>query len=154
MVLPDSHGVSRAPRYSGAALAVFRFRYEAFTLCGGPFQVLPLLTHGSIIAVLQPRLDESNRFRLIPVRSPLLRESRLISFPAGTEMFHFPALALAALCIQTGVTECAPPGFPIQKSPVHRILGSSPRLIAAYHVFHRLPTPRHPPVALFILAFY
>ena len=24
----------------------------------------------------------------------------------------------------------------------------SPRLIAAYHVFHRLPTPRHPPDAL------
>jgi hypothetical protein len=31
------------------------------------------------------------RFRLVPVRSPLLRESRLISFPAGTEMFQFPA---------------------------------------------------------------
>ena len=32
-------------------------------------------------------------FGLIPVRSPLLRESQLISFPAGTEMFQFPALA-------------------------------------------------------------
>ena len=32
-------------------------------------------------------------FGLFPVRSPLLRESRLISFPAGTEMFQFPALA-------------------------------------------------------------
>src|SRR5262249_35345576 len=32
------------------------------------------------------------RFRLFPVRSPLLRESRLLSFPAGTEMFQFPAL--------------------------------------------------------------
>src|SRR5690606_21156726 len=31
-------------------------------------------------------------FRLIPVRSPLLRESLLISFPRGTEMFHFPRL--------------------------------------------------------------
>ena len=30
------------------------------------------------------------RFRLVPVRSPLLRESRLISFPPGTEMFQFP----------------------------------------------------------------
>ena len=29
---------------------------------------------------------------LIPFRSPLLRESRLISFPPGTEMFHFPGL--------------------------------------------------------------
>ena len=30
------------------------------------------------------------RFRLVPVRSPLLRESRLISLPPGTEMFQFP----------------------------------------------------------------
>ena len=41
-----------------------------------------------------------------------------------------------------------PPGFPIQKSPVQRMFGSSPGLIAAHHVFHRLPVPRHPPVAL------
>ena len=40
------------------------------------------------------------RFRLFPVRSPLLRESLLFSFPAGTEMFHFPALALIILYIQ------------------------------------------------------
>ncbi len=33
------------------------------------------------------------RFRLFPVRSPLLGESRLISFPEGTEMFHFPSFA-------------------------------------------------------------
>ena len=32
------------------------------------------------------------RFGLVPVRSPLLRESRLISSPPGTEMFQFPGL--------------------------------------------------------------
>jgi hypothetical protein len=31
---------------------------------------------------------------LFPFRSPLLRESQLISFPKGTEMFHFPSFAL------------------------------------------------------------
>ena len=30
---------------------------------------------------------------LFPVRSPLLGESLLFSFPAGTKLFHFPALA-------------------------------------------------------------
>src|SRR6478752_644917 len=44
------------------------------------------------------------RFRLFPFRSPLLRESLLLSFPAGTEMFQFPAFPLPALCVQTGVT--------------------------------------------------
>ena len=42
-------------------------------------------------------------FRLFPFRSPLLRESRLISAPAGTEMFQFPAFALTGLCIQPAV---------------------------------------------------
>ena len=35
----------------------------------------------------------SARFRLIPFRSPLLRESLLFSLPPGTEMFHFPGFA-------------------------------------------------------------
>src|SRR5512146_2843077 len=45
-----------------------------------------------------------NRFGLFPFRSPLLRESRLLSLPAGTEMFHFPALPHPALCVQAGAT--------------------------------------------------
>ncbi len=31
---------------------------------------------------------------LLRVRSPLLTESLLISFPEGTEMFHFPSFTL------------------------------------------------------------
>ena len=34
------------------------------------------------------------RFGLIPFRSPLLREFLLVSFPLGTEMFHFPRYTL------------------------------------------------------------
>jgi hypothetical protein len=44
------------------------------------------------------------RFGLFPFRSPLLRESRLLSFPQGTEMFQFPWFPLPALCVQAGVT--------------------------------------------------
>jgi hypothetical protein len=43
-------------------------------------------------------------------------------------------------------------GFPIQKSPDQNLFSSSPKLIAAFHVFHRLLTPRHPPFALNSLA--
>jgi hypothetical protein len=39
-------------------------------------------------------------------------------------------------------------GFPIQKPPDQSLLGSSPKLIAANHVFRRLLVPRHPPYAL------
>ena len=57
------------------------------------------------------------RFRLFPFRSPLLRESLLLSFPPGTEMFQFPEFPPPALCVQTGVTlhdECrvSPFGYP------------------------------------------
>ena len=47
--------------------------------------------------------EQAHRFRLLRVRSPLLTQSRLMSFPAGTEMFHFPAYGSAGLCVQTAV---------------------------------------------------
>ena len=43
-----------------------------------------------------PQAVKPLRFGLFPVRSPLLGESRLISFPLGTEMFQFPRLPLLA----------------------------------------------------------
>ena len=65
---------------------------------------LPLPTPESRMPALQPRMDGSTRFGLFPLRSPLLRESRLISFPSGTEMFHFPELASCKLCIHLQMT--------------------------------------------------
>jgi hypothetical protein len=44
------------------------------------------------------------RFGLFPFRSPLLRESLLLSLPRGTQMFQFPRFPPPALCVQTGVT--------------------------------------------------
>lgn len=47
------------------------------------------------------------------------------------------------------VTGALPPvGFPIRKSPGQSLFSGSPKLIAAYHVLHRLSLPRHPPYAL------
>ena len=41
---------------------------------------------------------------LLRFRSPLLSESRLISFPSPTEMFQFGEFASTGLCIQPGMT--------------------------------------------------
>ena len=41
--------------------------------------------------------------------------------------------------------------FPHSEIPGSKDVCSSPRLIAAYHVFHRLPVPRHSPCALYSL---
>jgi hypothetical protein len=77
----------------------------------------------------------------------------LLSLPAGTEMFHFPALPPPALCVQAGVTgNYALSGFPIRKSPDQCLVADFPGLIAGSNVLLRLLVPRHPPCALINLA--
>ena len=46
-----------------------------------------------------------------------------------------------------------PGEFPHSEISGSMLICSSPKLIAAYHVFHRLPVPRHPPCALVRLTF-
>ena len=46
-----------------------------------------------------PKRPKPLGFGLFPVRSPLLRESLLFSFPPGTKMFQFPGLSHHKLCI-------------------------------------------------------
>ena len=48
---PDSHGVSRAPRYSGCRCASDGFVYAAFMLSGRTFQTVPLTV---VLAVSRP----------------------------------------------------------------------------------------------------
>src|SRR5450759_1508872 len=55
------------------------------------------------------------------------------------------------MCSDTGTRALPRVGFPIRKSPGHRLFSTSPKLIAAGHVLHRLLAPRHPPMALIIL---
>ena len=47
-----------------------------------------------------------------------------------------------------GVGVLPPTGFPIRTSWDRSLFDSYPRLIAAYHVLHRLLAPRHPPCTL------
>src|SRR5579883_2188586 len=51
-----------------------------------------------------PTLLAKRWFGLFPVRSPLLRESRLISFRRATEMFQFTRFPPPCLCVQQGVS--------------------------------------------------
>jgi hypothetical protein len=104
--------------------------------------------------VLQPRTCNAGRltharFGLFRVRSPLLAEYLLISFPEGTEMFHFPSFAAQSLFVfSPGLCRLHRQGFPHSEIHGSTLVCSSPWLIAAYHVLHRLLAPRHPPNAL------
>src|SRR5215210_9485789 len=50
-----------------------------------------------------------------------------------------------------GTGALPPAGFPIRRSRDRRLVSTSPGLIAAAHVLHRLLAPRHPPCALVLL---
>ena len=109
------------------------FGYGAFTLFGRLFQAV-LLT--AFLATSQSRNpgEQAPRFGLRRVRSPLLAPSLLFSFPAGTEMFHFPASRPPGLCIQPEVSgrcprRIAPFGYPGINVclPLHRAFRSLPR---------------------------
>src|SRR5918911_1115339 len=67
-------------------------------------------------------------------------------------MFQFPSLPLPALFDSGESTRALPRvGFPIRRSRDQRLVSTSPGLIAAAHVLHRLLAPRHPPCALVLL---
>ena len=163
MVLPDSRGVSRAPRYLGVcSRKPVPFRLRAYHPLWIGFPAASTTDPvGNFPAVPQHRPDRSRNprpatlaglaqtgFGLFPFRSPLLRESRLLSPPKGTEMFHFPSFASGTYGFSAGSRGFAAGGFPIRKSPGQSLFGGSPELIAACHVLHRLLTPGHPPCAL------
>ena len=63
-------------------------------------------------------------------------------------MFQFRRFPPYTYLIQCMVPEYCSGGFPHSEIRGSKIICISPRLIAAYHVFHRLPVPRHSPCAL------
>src|SRR4029077_12428281 len=108
------------------------FPYGAVTRSGSPFQTLPV--------------PSKKATGLIRFRSPLLTESRLMSFPPATEMFQFAGFASCAYGFSAGYPLRG--GLPHSEIPGSTIARISPGLFAACHVLHRLSVPRHPPDAL------
>ena len=147
MVPDNSTGISRVPAYSGGGWLCFRFAYGALTRSGPAFQPVPLASASRGAAPITPaRALRHRRFGLFPVRSPLLGESLLLSLPAGTKMFQFPAFAPRK---SRGVG-IAPNGLPHSDIGGSMGICPSPPLFAACHVLLRLREPRHPPCALVV----
>jgi hypothetical protein len=138
---PNSHSVS-GEWYSGYFLNPPSCLYGAITLCGRSFQSslsFQVWNTGSPQHHISLPFQKGIQFALCCVRSLLLAASQLISFPAGTKMFQFPALP---------VLSDSPEG----DDSYSETLGSkptcgSPRHIAASHVLHRRYEPSHPPTS-------
>ena len=146
MVPAYSVKVPRVSTYSGFRHANRPFTYGAFTLSGRPSQ-----------AVLLSLLDQFRgpnpgvhalRFGLFRFRSPLLPESHVVFSSSGYLDVSVHRVPLLTLCIGVRILEVCSSGFPHSEISGSKDICSSPKLFAAYHVFHRLLVPRHPPYAL------
>ena len=95
MVLVDSKGVPRVPSYLGYNFIWSCFRLQDFHLlwCSIPAASSNIYIWFNIV----PQPSINLEFRLVPFRSPLLRESLLLSFPLVTKMFQFTRFALSSL---------------------------------------------------------
>ena len=87
-------------------------------------------------------------FGLFRFRSPLLTESHVVFSSSGYLDVSVHRVPFLTLWIGVWMHEVCSCGFPHSDISGSRDICSSPKLFAAYHVFHRLLVPRHPPYAL------
>ena len=87
-------------------------------------------------------------FGLFRFRSPLLTESHVVFSSSGYLDVSVHRVPFHTLWIGVWMTEVCSAGFPHSDISGSMDICSSPKLFAAYHVFHRLLVPRHPPCAL------
>ena len=118
--------IARVPSYSSSVLGLcFRVR--------GYHPLWP---------AFPDRSTNTRRFTLtglFPVRSPLLRESRLISFPPVTEMFQFTGFASNTYVFSVGYLLRG--GFP------HSEIAGSKLVCQLADTYRRLPRPSSPSTA-------
>ena len=146
MVPAYSVKVPRVSTYSGYRHANRPITYGAFTLSGRPSQAVLL----SLLAQFRgpnPGVH-ALRFGLFRFRSPLLPESHVVFSSSGYLDVSVHRVPFLKLCIGLRILEVCSSGFPHSEISGSMDICSSPKLFAAYHVFHRLLVPRHPPYAL------
>ena len=127
------------------------FGYGALTLSGRLSQSRSPVTHRSL-----PQSEPRNA--RIPVWALPLSLAAThgidVSFSSSGYLdVSVPRVPLHTLWIHAWMTEVHSAGFPHSEISGSMDICSSPKLFAAYHVFHRLSVPRHPPCALLRLTF-
>ena len=150
MVPAYSIKVSRVSMYSGYRHVSSSFAYGTFTLSG-------LLSQNSSAGITESIMRSEPR----NARTPVWALSISLAATLEIDKFSFSsspyldvsvqAVPLHTLWIGVWMHEVCSCGFPHSDICGLVDICSSPQLFAAYHVFHRLLVPRHPPCALFCL---
>ena len=149
MVPACSVKVPRVSTYSGYRLVNRPFAYGAFTLSGWLSQ-----NHSARLAESIPRSEPRSARTPVWALSISLAATLKIEFSFSSSGYldvSVHRVPSVYLWIQYTVTEVCSAGFPHSDICGSMDICSSPQLFAAYHVFHRLLVPRHPPCALYSL---
>ena len=146
MVPAYSHKVPRVSWYSGSRRAGLGFTYGAFTLSGQ-------LSQNCSVTFASPFPRSEPRDARIPVWAPSISLAATLEIDVSFSSSGYLDVSvhrvpLHALCIRAWIHEVCSCGFPHSDISGSLDICSSPKLFAAYHVFHRLSVPRHPPCAL------
>ena len=149
MVPPASHKVSRVSWYSGSCQPLFNFAYGIFTLSDQISQNCSAIDSSTLCSP-QPRGARTTVWALSISLAATL-EIEVSFFSSGYLDVSVPPVPFHTLWIGVWILEVCSSGFPHSDISGSMDICSSPKLFAAYHVFHRLLVPRHPPCALISL---
>ena len=146
MVPAHSHKVSRVSWYSGSCSVCSVFVYGAFTLSGRLSQNRSAKFVESIM-----RSEPRNARTPVWALSISLAATLEIDFSFSSSGYldvSVHRVPFHTLWIGVWMIRVLRTGFPHSDISGSMDICSSPKLFAAYHVFHRLLVPRHPPCAL------
>ena len=138
--------VPRVSTYSGYRHVNSSFAYGAFTLSGW-------LSQNHSAKLVRSFLQSEPRNARIPVWALSISlaatlEITVVFSSSGYLDVSVHRVPLHTLWIGVWILEVCSSGFPHSDISGSSDICSSPKLFAAYHVFHRLLVPRHPPCAL------
>ena len=163
MVLADSHGISRVPWYLGACQESSYFRVQDYHLLRSHFpegSASMKICNSLAPSALEPVRSHYpiNASRACCATSTGLGYSPFARRYSGNRFyflflrvlrcFSSPRSPPKAYVFSQGLTGFQPAGFPHSDTFGSKLVCSSPKLIAAYHVLHRRLAPRHPPWTL------
>ena len=146
MVPAPSVKVPRVSTYSGSRLPASVFAYGAFTLSGWSSQ-----GHSANVCSGFVRSEPHGARAMVwalPVSLAATPGITVVFSSSGYLDVSVHRVPLPALCVHAGIRRVFLRGFPHSDISGSSDICSSPKLFAAYHVFHRLLVPRHPPYAL------
>ena len=135
--------------YSGSCSVISLFAYGAFTLSGWLSQ-----NHSAKLfrSIMQSEPHGARTMVWALPRSLAATYGIDVSFSSSGYLdVSVPRVPFLTLWIGVRITGVYPVRFPHSDIHGSQVICTSPWLFAAYHVFHRLLVPRHPPCALLCL---